>query len=316
MAPLIDHLWQSMLVTALVAALGWFTRQHSAALHLWMWRVAALKFLLPFGLAYGLGGWMGCPVRHNAIAPPAGLLNAVAAGLPWASPAQSLEPGPLMTWAFLVLALLLSLASGLLIRWQALRAGARLEQQSARTTTDWAQSAPRLGFCKSVTLSGIAAAALVTPILAGALHDRVSRQQALVIDIATLQSAEVRLTPVTTRFGGRSEVVATTRGVVIHHINLQDLVALVYGIDRFEVFGGALPWLERPHYDVRVAGKLSAPEIFDAYALRQPVTTYLQRQFGVSIRVNGNCQEPCVNQESFTVERIPWTLSKRIGGQN
>jgi hypothetical protein len=103
--------------------------------------------------------------------------------------------------------------------------------------------------------------------------------------------------------------------VLIRHINLQDLVAMVYGIGQFEVFGGALPWLSSPHYDVKVDGPVSTPAVFDPYSLRQPVTDYLSHEYGVSIRVNGSCQQPCLNQESFVVERIPWTLSKMISGK-
>jgi hypothetical protein len=141
------------------------------------------------------------------------------------------------------------------------------------------------------------------------------RQVALATDMRLLGKANVALTEVATRFGGRSEILADGQGVTIRYINLQDLVALVYGIDQFEVFGGALPWLEHPHYDVHVTGPLADPAIFDAYSLRQPVTQYLYDQYGVSIRVNGNCQEPCLNQESFVVERIPWTLAKKISGR-
>ena len=66
---------------------------------------------------------------------------------------------------------------------------------------------------------------------------------------------------------------------------------------------------------MKVNGPVSAPAVFDPYSLRQPVTDYLFHEYGVSIRVNGSCQEPCLNQESFVVERIPWTLSKMISGR-
>ena len=82
----------------------------------------------------------------------------------------------------------------------------------------------------------------------------------------------------------------------------------MYGIGEFEGFGGALPWLESPHYEGRVTGPVQAPALFDPYSLRQPVTDYLSREFGVAIRVNGSCQEPCLNQESFAVERVPWKI--------
>jgi len=55
---------------------------------------------------------------------------------------------------------------------------------------------------------------------------------------------------------------------------------------------------------VQVIGSIDAPKIFDPYALRQPVTDYLYNEYGVAIRVNGSCQEPCVNQQSFRIERL------------
>jgi hypothetical protein len=93
--------------------------------------------------------------------------------------------------------------------------------------------------------------------------------------------------------------------VTIRNINIKDLVSMVYGIGPFEVFGGAMPWLSEPRYDVRVTGPLSQPAAFDPYSLRQPVTDYLYAQFGVSIRVNGACQKPCKDFESFVIERLP-----------
>ena len=71
-----------------------------------------------------------------------------------------------------------------------------------------------------------------------------------------------------------------------------------------------MPWMSSPHYDVKVNGPVNAPRVFDPYSLRQPVTEFLHEQYGVSIRVNGACQEPCGNQESIVVERVPWMLSK------
>jgi hypothetical protein len=65
-----------------------------------------------------------------------------------------------------------------------------------------------------------------------------------------------------------------------------------------------MPWLEYPRYDVRISGPLRAPEVFDAYSLREPMTRYLYQRFGVSIRVNGSCQEPCPHHSSIMVERV------------
>jgi hypothetical protein len=147
MRGVLDHLWQSILFVALVFGLARLTRNNLAALRLWMWRSAALKFLLPFGLLYAFGAWLGFPVRHSAIPPPAAITDFVAFGLPLATPAQT--------------------------------------------------------------------------------------------------------------------------------------------------FAGNAWWVAM------------GPAVFDPYSLRQPVTDYLYQRFGVSIRVNGDCQEPCGNYDSFHIERLP-----------
>lgn len=315
MAQFIDHLWQSALVALLVWALCALTARNSAALRLWLWRIAALKFLVPFSLAYALGSWIGFPVRHSAIPPPGGLMEALASATPWTAPMHAFAPSgsSLIGAALLVGALTLLCAR--VIAHEVRLASRRKAEEVARSSADaWWQPAP-LGMFKSTVLAAAAFCALAGPMLAGALHDRVSRQEALAIDIESLQRAAISLTEADWRFGDRPEIRAAAGGISIRNVNLQDLVAMVYGIDQFEVFGGALPWLETPHYNVQVRGPVHAPGVFDPYSLRQPVTQYLYEQFGVSIRVNGNCQEPCLNQESFVVERIPWTLSKMMSGK-
>jgi hypothetical protein len=315
MEQLIDHLWQSIVVVVLLAALQWLSRGESAALHVWMWRIAAIKFVLPFTLLYRVGECLGFPVRHNAIPPPDSLLDAVAAAMPWAAPAQTLSPSTKLLSVGLVAGLTGGLACFWLIRRRLHAALREREEQQQKAAADWSMAPRSPGFWRTATLAFITMGMIAAPVLSGALQDRLRRQQALRADVAGLRSASLTFTPVPSEFGGRTEIVAHDTGVAIYHVNLQDLVALVYGIEQFEVFGGALPWLEYPHYDVRVTGPVFAPAVFDAYALREPVTRYLNQQFGVSIRVNGDCQDPCFDQESFVIERIPWTLSKMISGR-
>jgi hypothetical protein len=309
-AVLLDHLWQSTLVVLLVWLLAMLVRANGSALQLWLWRIAALKFLVPFGLLFALGGWIGFPVRHSVVPPPGALRAAVASISQWTSPMQTFAPAG---WVFAGATLLL-LGIALLCAWgtaKALPPAARQHREErAKAQADPWPTAPPLGMFKAVTLAAAAFCLLTAPILAGAVHDRVRRQEALAADIAGLQGASITLTETPSRFGARTEILARPDGVLIRHVNLQDLVALVYGIGQFEVFGGALPWLSSPHYNVEVRGPVSVPAVFDPYSLRRPVTDYLFREYGVSIRVNGACQEPCLNQESFVVERIPWTLMR------
>jgi hypothetical protein len=65
-----------------------------------------------------------------------------------------------------------------------------------------------------------------------------------------------------------------------------------------------MPWLSEPRYDVFVTGPVRQPAAFDPYSLKQPMTNYLYAQFGVSIRVNGACQKPCKDFDSFVIERL------------
>jgi hypothetical protein len=300
----VDHLWQSCLFAGAMWGLAALMRGNLAALRLWLWRSAALKFLLPFGLLFALGEWMGFPVRHSAIAPPVALVDAVTWGLPLASPAQMRSPSIYWLGAGAVLLLLAvgSLAARIFreerhARWQ------RNDEQ-ARIDIHWSDRAPPPGFFKTALLTSVVILTLGAPLVAGAVTDRLWRQQVLVGDIRSLRSPGIEMVEADPHAGLRFRVVARRDAVSIQNINIQDLVALVYGIDQFEVFGGALPWLASPRYDVKVSGTLRAPEAFDPYALRLPVTEYLADRFGVSIRVNGSCQEPCLNQQSFTIERL------------
>ncbi len=304
MAQLIDHLWQSALFVALMWFLAWLTRRNLVSLRLWMWRLAALKFLLPFGLLYAVGGWLGFPVRHSAIPPPDLVVDVTSFFFPLAAPAQTMAPASHLLIIALVLVLLATVFCGLLIRRQLIAAQRQRVEEVARAAADWSDEPRPLGFFKTATLSGISLIILAAPIFVGAVHDRLVRQEALAVDIRSLRSSVISLRVTKTIFGARSRIVATSDGVSISHINLQDLVAEVYGIGQFEVFGGALPWLTSPHYDVQVKGPVHTPAIFDPYSLRQSVTGYLYQEYGVAIRVNGRCQEPCLNQQSFTIERL------------
>jgi beta-lactamase regulating signal transducer with metallopeptidase domain len=52
---ILDHLWQSTLVAAVIAALIFFFRNNSANVRYWLWFAASLKFLLPFSLLMQVG---------------------------------------------------------------------------------------------------------------------------------------------------------------------------------------------------------------------------------------------------------------------
>jgi hypothetical protein len=302
---IVDHLWQSIGFWGLASALAIMLRRHSAATRTWVWRVAALKFLVPFSLLFALGAWCGFPVRHNAIPPPAVLSEAAATGLTLATPAQSFNAPPFVLALALLTGLFIAAACLLRTRRQLQRAREESLAEESRTALSEENRPPALGFFKTATLMTAAALAMFLPFTAGALADRLQRQAALIIDTRSLSAADISIKESAPGFGS-IRVTASSDLVEIRHINLKDLVSLTYGIDQFEVFGGAMPWLYEPYYDVRVAGRVHRPPLFDPYSLREPMTKFLYDEFGVSIRVNGACQEPCKDYQSFVVERVKW----------
>jgi hypothetical protein len=311
---IIDHLWQSIAFAAIVMGVACLTRRNSAALQLWLWRIAALKFLLPFGLLFAFGGWLGFPVRHSAIPPPPAVTEFVSNGLSIAAPAQTFDLGSL--WAALALvALILATAACLWAILRQLKHAQRQHDEEARCMeADFNYQPKPLNFWQSALLSSITLLAVSLPLVAGAARDRQWRQEILAIDQQALLTAKITMNEAPEGIGIMSRVIADNHGVMIRNINIKDLVSMVYGIGTFEIFGGSMPWLSHPRYDVRITGPVRQPAVFDPYSLRQPVTEYLYAQYGVSIRVNGRCQEPCKSFESFVIERLP-RISSRPGRQ-
>jgi hypothetical protein len=308
MAAFIDHLWQTALFAALACALARMLKENSATSRLWLWRCAALKFVVPFSLLFAAGAWLGFPVRHSAIEPPAAVVRVVDAIMPFAAPAQTGPPSCPLIGVGALLALLLGAAGAWLVIRKYRQASLQQAEENRLIEVDGKTHPPSPGFLQTAVLAGSALVLLVAPVIGGALRDRQWRQESLAIDTVSLRAATVTLAETPWRFGDRTQLIAAADGVSIRKTNLQDLVAMVYGIGQFEVFGGALPWLESPHYDVRVSGPIHSPAAFDPYSLREPVTRFLSQEFGVAIRVNGSCQEPCLNQQSFVVERLPWKM--------
>jgi TonB family protein len=59
---IVNHLWQSTLVIAAVAALVAMLRDHGAHVRYWLWWAASVKFLVPFSLLTLLGGALSGPI--------------------------------------------------------------------------------------------------------------------------------------------------------------------------------------------------------------------------------------------------------------
>ena len=301
---IIDHLWQSIAFAAIVSGVTYLTRRNSAALQLWLWRIAALKFLLPLGLLFALGAWLGLPVRHTAIPPPPALAALVSKGMLVAAPAQTFVLRPLGAVVALLLLGLVTAGCLWAIARQLKAARQRRDAEAVRREADFRFQPKPLGFWQSALLASVTLLTVSLPVLAGATRDRQWRQKILAIDQQALVTAKIAMSEVPEGIGVVSRVTANKDGVTIRNINIKDLVSMVYGIGQFEVFGGAMPWLSDPHYDVIVKGPVHAPQAFDPYSLKQPMTHYLSAQFGVSIRVNGACQKPCKDFDSFVIERL------------
>jgi hypothetical protein len=53
-----NHLWQSTLFACVIALLMLALRNNRAQIRYWLWLAASLKFLVPFSLFVGLGGYL------------------------------------------------------------------------------------------------------------------------------------------------------------------------------------------------------------------------------------------------------------------
>jgi hypothetical protein len=141
--------------------------------------------------------------------------------------------------------------------------------------------------------------ALVSPVLAGAVHDRLDRRELLLHDARALRDAEVEMKPAAPGMGQRVQVSARPGGVFIRNATIQDLAALAYGVNRFYVRGdhfheeGERDWLIDARYDIHITGRIGDADRFDTYALRVPVTRMLAQRHGLEIYVNDACQPPC-----------------------
>src|SRR4051812_17788435 len=84
---LVDHGWQSCCFGGVVCAFSWMTRGNAAVVRLWLWRIAALKLVLPFSGLVALGRWLGYPVAHSSEPVPPVLVDAIEACAPYVAPA-------------------------------------------------------------------------------------------------------------------------------------------------------------------------------------------------------------------------------------
>lgn len=303
MAALADHLWQSLLFLATCALLALLLRPNSARVRLWVWRIALLKFLMPFALLHGMGAWLGFPASHVSDPTPAFLVDAVADARRVFAPAQQVGLSGIAGVAASALLLLIALGWAPKVveqmRVERFRARGELLQVLREPAAIPARS---VGFAKAALMTALVFAVSAGPLLAGAVDDHQHRRELLIANSLSLRAGTVEMKVAAPGMGTRTRVIADPHGVLVRNANLMDLVSLAYGVSVFSVFGDQMVegedgeqhyWLLTPRYDVRVTAPVREPENFEPYALRQTVTRLIAERFGSEIHMNGECQPPC-----------------------
>jgi hypothetical protein len=305
MAAVVDHCWQSLWFGALCVSLAWLLHGHTARVRLWLWRLCALKLLIPFAVLFALGRWCGYPVYHSADKVPASLVRAADTLTPLMAPAQSAQlDGAAITWSLLAL-----LPIAVLFAWQLprhLRIESRLVHDEALRREADPDDVPRgLGFIKGALLAFCALGITAGALLGGAIADRRWRLDLMAVHSRALRAAPVSMVEAAPGMGERSRIDAQADGNSIRKVTLQDLIALSQGVSHYSVWEAqmskpsddpdAVSWLVAPRYDLRIRARILEPDAFDAYALRGRITQYLAERFGLELYVNGECQAPCGN---------------------
>ena len=310
MAALTDHLWQSLLCLQLATMCAALLLGSSATVRLWILRVAIIKFFVPFAFLQLVGGWLGFPVMHSSEPAPPSLVALIAQIGPWLAPAQNHEWHG--TPAISVLGLLLVVSAGWLC-WllRQLRVERALARWQALHEQDELEPRPRpVGFFRAATITLVVICAFFAPMIAGAVDDRQHHHALIVANASALQNASVSLKVAAPGMGGRSRVFADAHGVSVRNVNLQELIAIAYGVSPSAVMGDQTTsrnttnpydyWLISPRYDLQVTGPVLEPEHFDSYSLHLLMTRLMSEKFGIEIHVNGACQSPCGRWDRWT----------------
>ena len=151
-----------------------------------------------------------------------------------------------------------------------------------------------VGAIKALTLLIATVAAATVPMFAGAVDSTVRRHELLTINSRVLGTADFSIALAAGRRGAPQEILATRKGVVIRNTTLRDLIALAYGVERWNVSGNG-QWLDTPRYDIHAVAHdpVSEPDELDPYALRELTTRLIASRFDLEIHVNRQCQSPC-----------------------
>ena len=299
LAALVDHLWQSVLIFPVLALGALLARRNAANIRLWMWRIAGLKFVVPFWLLFVIGGWLGYPVKNADDTVPGFVADPIASLTPWFSPAQAHHVGGWALAGCIALLLIAAVTCARLVHDNLCLERMRTTSEQLRVERDPDDTPPGLGFVRGMLFAAVTMIALASPLLAGAVDDRQDRHALLLADARSLRDAIVEMKPAEPGMGQRTQVSAYSNGIFIRNATIQDLAAFAYGVNRFFVRGdhfyeaGERDWLIDARYDMRIEGEVHDPDRFDTYALRVPVTRMLAQKHGLEIYVNNACQPPC-----------------------
>jgi bla regulator protein BlaR1 len=151
-----------------------------------------------------------------------------------------------------------------------------------------------LGAVKALSLMIATITATTVPMFAGAVDGTAHRLELLAMNSRALGTAEIFISPAAGSPVSRQRIVAEPHGVLIRNASLRELIALAYGVERWQVSGNG-QWLDTLRYDIRAVTRdpVSEPEELDPYALRDLTAKLLATRFDLEIHVNRQCQSPC-----------------------
>lgn len=311
---LLDHMWQSLQVFGCLAVFAFLARHNPARFRVWLWRIAALKFAVPFALLELAGSAFPFPLHHGSQPVPPLLTELIDGGATWFVPARHLEGT-----VFWVVFVTLSAGTFGAIAWglRMLRVEApRVADESARFDKDPDDRPDGVGFLSAALMSAWALVSVAAPLISGSIDGRLRRQALLRENEVSLANATISIAPAAPGMSSRMRVTVDGGGVTIRNATLQEIGAVAYGVTRFAVYGshffveGQEDWLTGSRYDMRISGRVIKPDELDTSALHRPITHFLATRFGVEIYLNGKCQPPCGKWGSYV---LPATAREQPG---
>jgi hypothetical protein len=310
MAAFTDHLWQSLLCLLVATVFAALLCNAGARVRLWILRITALKFLLPFALLQALGGWLGFPVMHPSEPAPPSLVSLVAGLRPLLAPAQNHQWHGTPAMAVFGLLLVVSIGWLFWISRQLRIEGALAEWQARHAQDELQPQAVPVGFFRAAMITLILICAVSAPMIAGAVEDRQQRHALILANSQALREASFILKVAAPGLGGRYRLVVDAHGVRVRNANVQELIAIGFGVSPSAVMGDQVTsrdtrnpydyWMISPRYDLQVTGPVLEPERFDSYSLHLLITRLMAEKFGIEIQVNGTCQSPCGRWDKWT----------------